>query len=72
MSEEVSTVAEVVAMAVCFELQKSQNARPENKQAYRPACGDNPASDASPMDFGTRYAASVTPAMTSPRNHVRS
>ena len=65
-------MAEVTAMAVCFELQKSQNASPENKQAYRPAWGGNPASEASPMDFGTRYAASVTPATTSPRNHLRS
>ena len=32
-----SEMADVRAIAVCFELQKSQNASPENKQAYRPA-----------------------------------
>ena len=32
-----SEMADVRPIAVCFELQKSQNASPENKQEYRPA-----------------------------------
>ena len=34
--------------------------------------GGRPASDASPIPAGSRYAASVTPAMTSPDSHDRS
>ena len=46
--------ADVTVMTVCFELQKIQNTRPENKQAYRPASGGRPASEASPIPAGSR------------------
>ena len=64
-----SDSAEVTVMTVCFELQKIQKTSPENRQAYRPASGASPASDASPMPAGSRYAASVRPATRSGRSH---
>src|SRR5439155_25735568 len=67
-----SEIADVTVTAVCFELQNNQNARPPNRHAYNPACGGRPASEASPIADGRRYAASVTPAATSARSHVRS
>ena len=60
-----SDSADVTVMTVCRELQKIQNTSPENRQAYRPASGGSPASDASPMPAGSRYAASVSPATKS-------
>src|SRR5204862_2303668 len=67
-----SEIAEVMVTVVCRELQNSQNTSPPNRHAYRPACGGRPASEASPIAAGSRYAASVRPAMTSPRSHVLS
>src|SRR5215813_10178985 len=57
-----SDMAEVTVIAVCRELQNSQKTSPENMQAYSPASGGRPASEASPMPAGSRYAASVIPA----------
>jgi len=57
----------VTVIEVWRELQNSQKKRPENRQAYKPVSGGNPASDASPNPAGTRYAANVTPAAMSLR-----
>jgi hypothetical protein len=65
-------MAEVTVTAVCVELQKIQKTRPAKRQEYSPACGGRPASDASPIAAGTRYAASVMPATMSPRSQVLS
>src|SRR5271166_3417201 len=62
-------IAEVTLILVCRELHKSQNTSPPNRHAYSPACGGKFASDASPSAAGSRYAASVTPAARSQRNH---
>src|SRR5262252_5998748 len=59
-------IAEVTVTAVWRELQNNQKTNPENKHAYRPASGGRFASEASPNPAGSRYAASVIPAMTSP------
>ena len=67
-----SDMAEVTVMDVYRELQNSQKTRPENRHAYRPACGGRPASEASPSPAGSRYAASVIPAARSGRDHKRS
>src|SRR5262249_11620613 len=64
-----SEIAEVTLIHVCRELHKSQNTSPPNKHAESPACGGKPASDASPSAAGSTYAASVTPATRSERNH---
>ena len=62
--------AEVTVMTVCLELQNSQKTSPEKRHAYRPASGGSPASDASPIPAGSRYAASVRPATRSGRSHA--
>lgn len=49
-----SEIAEVTVIAVWRELQNSQNTRPEKRQAYSPASGGRPASDASPRPAGSR------------------
>ena len=67
-----SEMAEVTVMAVCRELQNSQKTSPPNRHAYRPASGGRLASEASPRPAGSRYAASVMPATTSPRSQPRS
>ena len=64
-------MADVTVMTVCRELQKSQNTSPLNRQAYSPASGGSPASEASPSPAGRRYAASVMPAATSCRSQPR-
>jgi hypothetical protein len=61
-------MAEVTVTAVCLELQKSQNTSPAKRHEYRPASGGRPASEASPMPAGSRYAARTTPATTSARS----
>ena len=66
-----SEIADVTVIAVCRELQNSQNTSPENRHAYSPASGGSPASDASPIAAGSRYAASVTPATRSGRSQRR-
>ena len=66
-----SDMAEVTVIAVCRELQNSQKTSPENMQAYSPASGGSPASEASPMPAGSRYAASVIPAERSARSQSR-
>jgi hypothetical protein len=58
-------IAEVTLIEVCFELQNSQNTNPAKRQEYNPVSGGNPASDASPIPAGNKYAASVTPAIAS-------
>ena len=65
-----SDSAEVTVMTVCFELQNSQKTSPEKRHAYRPASGGSPASDASPIPAGSRYAASVRPATRSGRSQA--
>src|SRR5688500_20174395 len=50
--------ADVTVMTVCLELQRNQNTSPENRQAWMPASGGRPASDASPIAAGSRYARS--------------
>ena len=67
-----SEMADVAVMAVCLELHSVQKTRPPNRQAYRPASGLRPASDASAIADGSMYAASVTPAMRSGRSAFRS
>ena len=63
-------MADVTVIAVRRELQKSQNTSPENRQAYSPASGGRPASEASPNPAGSMYAANVMPATTSPRSQA--
>src|SRR6516225_7925690 len=66
-----SEMAEVTVITVWRELQKSQKMSPEKRHAYKPASGGKPAKDASPNAAGSRYAARVIPARTSPRSQLR-
>src|ERR1700751_1572929 len=47
-------IADVTVIAVCRELQNSQNTRPEKRQAYRPASGRRLASEAPASPAGMR------------------
>ena len=47
-------MADVTLTAVCRELQKSQNTKPEKRTAYKPACTGKPASEASASALGRR------------------
>src|SRR5262249_27708292 len=66
-----SDMAEVQVIANGRELEDSHNDSPENMQGYSPASGGNPASEASPIPAGSRYAASVIPAERSARSQSR-
>src|SRR5262245_8279782 len=63
-------IADVTVIAVCRELQNSQQTRQENTQEYRHASGGRLASDASSSPAVMRYASRVTPAIRSARSHL--